>query len=121
MNNKPLLIDLDGVLRIGNSLANRVGDFLSFIEDNKIQACILSNSSLYNSNEIDIFFNQHNLEIKVPIITAIDAVYKYVCTKYKKVFVYCDDNVKPMLNQILDYQNPAAILIGDIWNYKILQ
>lgn len=124
MNNKPLLIDLDGVLRIGNSLANRVEDFLSFIEDNKIQACILSNSSLYSANEIDDFFNQHNIEIKIPIITAIDAAYKYVRTKYKKVAVYCDDNVKPMFNQILDYQNPEAVLIGDIgntWDYKILQ
>ena len=44
---KPLLIDLDGVLRIGDSTAPNIKEFLNFIETNKIPACILSNSTLF--------------------------------------------------------------------------
>lgn len=44
---KPILIDLDGVLRIGNTIANGARDFIEFIETNKIPACILSNSTLF--------------------------------------------------------------------------
>ena len=31
---KPILIDLDGVLRIGNTIANGARDFIEFIETN---------------------------------------------------------------------------------------
>lgn len=124
MIKKPLLIDLDGVLRIGNIPADGLKNFLTFVEENNIKACILSNSSLYSSHEIYDFFTNHSLKINLPIITAIDAGYKYVSSKYKQVAVYCSDNVKIMFDQILDYKNPQAVLIGDIgdsWNYKILQ
>ncbi|MEE9431068.1 MAG: HAD-IIA family hydrolase [Melioribacteraceae bacterium] len=124
MIDKPLLIDLDGVLRIGNIPAEGVQKFLDFIRNNNIDACVLSNSSLYSSDEIRDFFSQHNIKIDLPIITAIDAGYKYVNKKYKQVAVYCDENVKCIFNEILNYKNPEAVLIGDIgnaWNYKTLQ
>lgn len=124
MIDKPLLIDLDGVLRLGSKPAPSLQNFLTFIRENNIKACILSNSSLYSSSEVYSFFTNHSIKINLPIITAIDAGYNYVRSKYKRVSVYCDNNVKPMFNEILDYQNPEAVLIGDIgdtWNYKMLQ
>jgi len=124
MINKPLLIDLDGVLRIGNSPAHGLQDFLSFIDKYNINSCILSNSSLYSSNVVYNYFEDHSIKVKIPIITAIDSAHQYVSQKYKRVAVFCDEKVKPMFKELLDYQNPEAVLIGDIgneWNYKIVQ
>ena len=121
---KPLLIDLDGVLRIGDSTAPYIKEFLNFIETNKIPACILSNSSLYTSKQIEIFFQTNEIEIKIPIITAIDAAYNYLKGKYKKVAVYVSHNVVGEFSEFLEYENPEAVLIGDIgenWNYKLMQ
>ncbi len=124
MIDKPLLIDLDGVLRIGNRPAEGLQKFLDFLNSNNANACVLSNSSLYSSDEVYDFFNQHNIKINLPIITAIDAGFKYVNQKYKRVAVYCDENVKFLFESMLNYKNPEAVLIGDIgsaWNYNILQ
>ncbi|MBI1931842.1 MAG: HAD-IIA family hydrolase [Ignavibacteriales bacterium] len=121
---KPILIDLDGVLRIGNTIANGARDFIEFIETNKIPACILSNSSLFTPEQIQKFFNSNKIEIKIPIITAIDAAYNYLKGKYKKVAVYVSHNVVGEFSEFLEYENPEAVLIGDIgenWNYKLMQ
>ncbi|MFA3782289.1 HAD-IIA family hydrolase [Melioribacteraceae bacterium 4301-Me] len=120
---KPLLIDLDGVLRIGNQLANHTKKFLEFIVDSQIPACILSNSTLFTSLEIKNFFREEAIEYNIPIITTSDAALIYAKEKYKKVSVYCKENVKLLFNDIIDDDNPEAVIIGDMgqmWNFKIL-
>lgn len=121
---KPLLIDLDGVLRIGNAVAPNTVEFLKFLESGKISACILSNSSLYTSKQIEIFFDSNGIELKIPIITAIDSAYNYVKGKYKKAAVYVAENVINQFSEFLEYEKPEVVLIGDIgenWNYKLMQ
>ncbi len=121
---KPLLIDLDGVLRIGNKPAEDIIPFLEFIDSESIPSCILSNSSLYSSKQIYSFFQSHSIEINIPIITAIDAAYDYIKNKYKKVAVFTSENVFEMFIDFIDYEHPEAVLIGDIgdkWNYKLIQ
>ncbi|MBK7104386.1 MAG: HAD hydrolase-like protein [Ignavibacteriae bacterium] len=121
---KPILIDLDGVLRVGNSLAEHCKEFINFIETNKIPSCILSNSSLYTSDQIRNFFYSNKIEIKIPIITAIDAAYDYIKGKYKKAAIYTSENVIGKFSEFLEYENPEAVLLGDIganWNYKLMQ
>ncbi len=121
---KPLLIDLDGVLRIGEKPAEGIIPFLFFLEQYSYPACILSNSTLYRSIHIYQFFNSHSINIKFPIITAIDAAYSYITEKYSKVAVYTSENVIDIFTKFLDYENPEAVLIGDIgdlWNYKLVQ
>ena len=82
---KPLLIDLDGVLRIGNELAEGTELFLNYLEQKNINACILSNSSLYTSKDVLRFFQNNSIDLIIPIITAIDAASDYVKKKYSKV------------------------------------
>jgi HAD superfamily hydrolase (TIGR01458 family) len=121
---KPLLIDLDGVLRIGKKPAEDIIPFLSFLNENLFPVCILSNSSLYSSKHIYKFFESHSINIKFPIITAIDAAYNYIYGKYKKVAVYTSENVIDKFSDFLEYENPEAVLIGDIgdvWNYRLIQ
>ncbi|MFZ1291757.1 MAG: HAD hydrolase-like protein [Melioribacteraceae bacterium] len=121
---KPLLIDLDGVLRIGNTIANYTKEFIDFIESNKIPACILSNSSLFTSEQIRDFFYSQKIEFNIQIITAIDAAYNYINGKYKKVAIYTSENVIGKFSEFLEYEKPEAVLIGDIgnvWNFKLMQ
>ncbi len=120
---KPLLIDLDGVLKIGNSPAPDVKEFLYFIQQNKIPACILSNSTLRTGDLVKEFFSSHNIELSIPAITAFDATLTFIRKNYKKVQVYCRDYLIHHFEDLIDNEKPEAIVIGDIedkWNYQIM-
>jgi len=120
---KPLLVDLDGVLKIGNSPAPVVKEFLYFIQQNKMPACILSNSSLRTGDLVKEFFSSHNIELNIPAITAFDATLSFVRKNYKKVQVYCRDYLIYHFEGMIDTENPEAVVIGDIedkWNYQIV-
>lgn len=120
----PLIIDLDGVLRIGNRLADNVHHFFNFLEESKINSCILSNSSLYCGNSIKEFFHLHSVKLSIPIITTVDATLKYSIDRFTKVAVYTSEEVRSLFSEILDYNTPQAVVIGDIddkWNFEIMQ
>ena len=94
MKKIPLLIDFDGVLKIGNSPAPDAEEFFNFINENKIPACILSNSTLRTGDLIKEFFTSHGISISIPALTAFDATLSFVKKNYKKVQVYCRDYLK---------------------------
>lgn len=123
MKFKPLLIDLDGVLKLGNSPAPDVNEFFNFINENKIPACILSNSTLRTGEQVKEFFTTHKIEISIPAITAFDAALSFVKKNYKRVQVYCRDYLIHHFEGMIDDEIPEAIVIGDIedkWNYQIV-
>ena len=120
----PILIDLDGVLRVKNNPAEYLNEFLEYIRDKKIPACILSNSSTSTSKQVKKFFETNNIELSIPIITAIDAAKIYVTSRFEKVAVFVSDNVVEQFSDCLDFEKPEAVLIGDIgdsWNYRLMQ
>jgi HAD superfamily hydrolase (TIGR01458 family) len=120
---KSLLIDLDGVLKIGDSPAPDVKEVLNFIRQNNIPACVLSNSTLRTGDLVKEFFSSHNIELSIPAITAFDATLSFVKKNYKKVQVYCRDYLVHHFEQMVDNENPEAIVVGDIedkWNYEIV-
>lgn len=123
MNYKPLLIDFDGVLKLGNLPAPDVKEFFHFISEHQIPACILSNSTLRTGVMVKEFFAEHNIELKIPAITAFDATLSFVTKNYSRVQVYCRDYLIHHFEGMIDEKNPEAIVIGDIedkWNYEIL-
>ena len=62
----PVLIDFDGVIKIGNNPAKDLEEFISFIRSEKIHAIIISNSTLKSSEKIKEFFSENNLDINIP-------------------------------------------------------
>ena len=123
MKCKPLLIDFDGVLKIGNSPAPDVKELFDFIEDNKIPACILSNSTLRTGEQVKEYFASLGIQLSIPAITAFGATLSFVKKNYKKVQVYCRDYLTHHFGGMIDDENPEAIVIGDIedkWNYQIV-
>lgn len=123
MNKLPILIDFDGVIRLGNIPSPDAGDFLKFILENNIPSYIISNSTLKKGKGITEFLVDHKLPSKVPAMTATDATLHYVSEHYKKVSVYCVDEIKQLFNHYIDNENPEAIIIGDNgerWDFQMM-
>jgi HAD superfamily hydrolase (TIGR01458 family) len=123
MKNIPLLIDFDGVLKLGDLPAPGVNELFNFINENKISTCILSNSTLRTGEMVKEFFSSNNIKLNFPVITAFDATLSYVKKNYKKVQVYCSENLVHHFDEMIDEKNPEAIIVGDIgerWNYRIV-
>jgi len=119
----PILIDFDGVIKLGDKPAPDAEKFFDFINENKIPACILSNSTLRTGELINEFFSSHRIKLSIPAITAFDATVSFVKKNYKKVQVYCRDYLIHFFEDMIDNENPEAIVIGDIkdkWNYQIM-
>jgi HAD superfamily hydrolase (TIGR01458 family) len=56
-------------------------------------------------------------------MTATDATLHYVIEHYKKVSVYCVDEIKQLFNNYIDNENPEAIIIGDNgakWDFQMM-
>jgi HAD superfamily hydrolase (TIGR01458 family) len=123
MNKIPILIDFDGVIRLGNNYAPDAGEFLNFLLENNIPSYIISNSTLKTGKGITQFLVDNELPSEVPTMTATDATLHYVGEHYKKVSVYCVDEIKQLFSNYIDDKNPEAIIIGDNgeeWNFDMM-
>jgi HAD superfamily hydrolase (TIGR01458 family) len=121
--NIPLLIDFDGVIRIGKKAAKESVEFFKFISDNKIPACILSNSTLRNGYDIKKFLVDNNIKTEIPALTCADASLNFIKENYKKIVVFASDTTKEMFNAFLTNDEPEAVLVGDMadnWSYDNL-
>lgn len=119
----PLLIDLDGVLRINKRPAPLVENFMDYLNKSKRPACMISNSTLSTVEDVAEFFSFHEIECKIPIMTAASAAAIYAKQNYRRVAVYCIDKVRRIFAEILDYNNPQAVIIGDYgkkWDFKTM-
>jgi HAD superfamily hydrolase (TIGR01458 family) len=119
----PLLIDFDGVIRLGDIPAPDAKEFFYFIEKKKIPACVISNTTLKTSSEIKTFFNNNNIDFNISAITASEAALQYAKDNYKSVKVYCIESIKKIFADILVDKNPEAVIVGDLvdgWSYDIL-
>jgi len=123
MKTKPILIDFDGVVKLGHSPASDAKEFFNFINANKIPACILSNSTLRTGDLIQEFFSSHGITFSIPALTAFDAALSFVKKNYKRIQVYCRDYLVHHFEGMIDDENPEAIVIGDIgdkWDYQMM-
>jgi HAD superfamily hydrolase (TIGR01458 family) len=119
----PLLVDLDGVLRINKNPAPQVEHFMNYLNESKRPACMISNSTLSTVEDVAEFFSFHEIECKIPIMTAASAAAIYAKQNYRRVAVYCIDKVRRIFTEILDYDNPQAVIIGDYgkkWDFKTM-
>lgn len=111
---KPLLIDFDGVLRLGNKPAPSIQNFFNFLKKDNIPSCIISNSTLLIQDDLRNFLIKNNIETDIPILTAADSTLKYVKDKYQSASVYCSEKIKKIFRDIPDSNSPEAVVIGDL-------
>jgi len=123
MNKLPILIDFDGVIRLNQKPATDADKFLKFLSQNNIPSYIISNSTLKTGKGITQFLIDNNLPSEIRAMTAADATLHYVKEYYKKVSVYCVDEIKQLFNNYIDDENPEAVIIGDNgedWDFKMM-
>jgi len=113
MSKVPILIDFDGVIKLGNSPAPDAGDFLDFILEDDIPSYIISNSTLRTGTDVEKFLIDNQLPSKVPAMTAADATLHYAKENYKKVSVYCVNEIRNLFKELINGENPEAVIIGD--------
>jgi HAD superfamily hydrolase (TIGR01458 family) len=121
--NTPILIDIDGVLRLGGQPAPSLHEFFDFLNKENLNACLVSNTTLTTAEDQKKFFEEQKIDLTIPILTASDATYQYVKKNYNKAAVYCIDKVKKIFEDVIDIENPEVVVIGDLmkgWNYEIL-
>lgn len=119
----PLLIDFDGVIKLGDKPAPDATEFFDYIKEKNIAAFVISNSTLKTSEDIIVFFEKNNIMFEIPSMTASEAALKYVSENYKKVNVYCTEKIKKLFAEFLTEENPEAVVVGDLaeeWSYDIL-
>lgn len=120
---KPLLIDLDGVLRIGNNTAPYLKEFFHYLKISGRPSVILSNTTRTHAESVKYFFRENMFECPVRILTAADATNYYVREHYKSAAVFCADEVIDLFSDMLDFQNPEVVVMGDKgkdWDYTQL-
>ena len=123
MSITPVLIDFDGVIRLGEKPAPDAGKFLQYLTEKKIPAHIISNSTLRTGEETLTFLSENNINFNVPAMTAVDATLHLVKEHYSKVSVYCIPSIKKLFKDFIDDENPEAVVVGDIgntWNYELM-
>jgi HAD superfamily hydrolase (TIGR01458 family) len=124
MNKKiPVLIDFDGVIKLGNKIAGDAEELFSFLKDNDIPFFLISNSTLRTSEGMLDFIKSNGIQSHIPAMTAVDATISYVKENYKRVSVYCRDNIKPLFKEFDVDEDPEAVVLGDIadkWTYETM-
>ncbi len=119
----PVLIDFDGVIKLGDKIAPDAEEFFSFLTKNEIPFFLLSNSTLRTSEGMLEFIKTNGIPGRIPAMTAVDAALSYVRDNYKKVSVYCRPDIKALFAESDTDENPEAVVIGDIadrWTYETM-
>lgn len=119
----PVLVDFDGIIRLGNKIAEDAEEFILFLQHERIPFFILSNSTLRTSSDMQEIFKGIGIKSEIPAMTAVDATLSYVKEHYKRVSVYCRQNIKRLFSEFDADENPEAVILGDIaegWTYDIL-
>ena len=78
----PVLIDFDGIIRLGDSPASDAKLFLDFLSDKQIPSCIISNSTLLSGEGIKAYLRNNGLPSKIEAMTSVDAALNYVKKNY---------------------------------------
>ncbi|GJQ63154.1 MAG: hypothetical protein SCALA702_22070 [Melioribacteraceae bacterium] len=120
---RPLLIDLDGVLRLGKTPAPGLEEFFSYIASSDRKCAIISNTTLSTAESILAYFDERNINVPCLLMTAADATAFFIKSKYERAAVFATPTVKELFTGFLDYQNPEVVVMGDMgkeWNYVLL-
>ena len=96
----PVLIDFDGVIRLGDKLADGAAELFHFLNQNNIPSCIITNSTRNTSADLIKFLNDNGINSKINAMTTVDATIEYFKEKQFRVSVYC---IKSILDAFADF------------------
>lgn len=118
-----MLIDFDGIIRLGTKIAPDAKNFLEFLVSNNIPSHLISNASLRSSAGMNQFLAENNIHLPIPGITAIEAAANYVSERYNSYKVYCSADLKHLFQVTENSDDIEAIIVGDLqdaWSYETM-
>ncbi len=121
--NIPILIDFDGVVRLGSQLASDAFEFLNFLHSEKLPFFIITNSTRDSSDDLKNILAFNGIGFAVNAMTTVDAAIEYLKENNLSVSVYCNKNIRPRFEKFINDKDPQAVVIGDLgtgWTYGIL-
>jgi HAD superfamily hydrolase (TIGR01458 family) len=119
----PILIDFDGVIRLGRELAADAYEFLNFLHSEKLPFFIITNSTRESSEDIKNILSGNGIGVTINAMTTVDATIQYLKEKNLSASVYCVKNILPLFDDFINNKNPDVVVIGDLvneWSYEIL-
>jgi HAD superfamily hydrolase (TIGR01458 family) len=119
----PILIDFDGVIWLGTSLAADAVKFLDFLQSEKLPFFIITNSTRESSDDLRNILAGNGINFPINAMTTVDATIEYLKEKKLTASVYCIKDVRGRFKNYIDDKNPDAVVIGDLgteWSYEIL-
>ncbi|MGD1007682.1 MAG: HAD hydrolase-like protein [Ignavibacteriaceae bacterium] len=119
----PILIDFDGVIRLGSGLAADAFEFLNFLHSENLPFIIITNSTRDSSDDLKNILAHNGVGFNVNIMTTVDATIEYIKEKNLSVSVYCIKNIRHRFEEFINDKDPRAVVIGDLgtgWSYGIL-
>ena len=121
--NIPILIDFDGVIRLGKELAPDAAGFLNFLHNEKLPFFIITNSTRETSEDLINILTNSGIVFNINAMTTVDATIEYLREKNLSASVYCVDNIRPRFEEFVNDQHTQAVVVGDLgsgWSYEIL-
>lgn len=119
----PILIDFDGVIRLGRELAADAAEFLNFLHAEKLPFFIITNSTRESSSDIKHILIDNGIGVNINAMTTVDATIQYLKDNNLSASVYCVKNILPLFDDFINNKNPDVVVIGDLvneWSYEIL-
>ena len=119
----PVLVDFDGVIRIGKEIIPGATAFFEFLDRYKIPFFIISNSTLTRGSDIKEKIISAGIKSDIKSMTTIDAAIDYLSGLNKRIKVYCSKEMEVHFREFIAEDKPDAVVIGDLgdkWSYDLL-
>jgi len=123
---KGLLLDLDGVFYVGNTLVEGATDAMDFLQEAHIPHLYLTNTTTRNLADLQGKLHKLGLPIRRDqILSAPQAAYRYLKEHdFHRCQLLLREPVKADFADLIeDDENPQAVVIGDIgsaWSYELI-
>jgi HAD superfamily hydrolase (TIGR01458 family) len=119
----PILIDFDGVIRLGSVLAPDAVEFLNFLHNEKLPFFIITNSTRDTSEDLKNILINNGINFTINAMTTVDATVEYLREKNLSASVYCVENIRHKFEEFVNDQHTQAVVVGDLgprWSYETL-
>ncbi len=121
-----LLLDMDGVIYIGDRLVDGATETLSFLRESGIPFKFITNTTTRTPDELNQKLERMGIDVKPDeVFTAVSATLQYLKARGRpSCYLLLREGIKPLFNEFPeDSTAPDFVVIGDIgasWNYQTL-
>jgi len=125
-NIRGLLLDMDGVIYVGDQLLDGATDALDYLRENEIPFKFITNTTTRTPEELIVKLDRLGIDVtEDEIFTAVSATLQYLKARGQpSCYLLLREGIKPLFEDFKeDATSPDYVVVGDIgarWNYENL-